>query len=37
MSSVWLEGCWLAEASGVRVRGRPRFGWLDYVMVALDS
>ena len=27
----------MAAVSGVRVRGRPRLGWMDGVIVALDS
>ena len=27
----------IAEASGGRVRGRPRLGWMDGVKVALDN
>ena len=27
----------MAEASGLRVRGRPRLGWIDGVKVALGS
>ena len=27
----------MSEVSGGRVRGRPRLGWMDGVMVALDN
>ena len=45
MSNVWLERSifditlwvFMAEVSGVRVRGRPRLGWMEGVKMALSS
>ena len=37
MSTVWPEECLMAEVSGGWVWGRPRLGWMDGVIVALNN